>query len=198
MKLQHLVIMAIASILLSGCATTEPLNFSVPNVGVSHKRIDAELKSITVTLARSDEKNGAIFGELGDFDTQIYSPLWQTSLVEALNRMVIFQDDMPKKVNLSVKILKIASLPGLRARIIMEVTARYEIIDRKTGDLIFTQDISSMGTTPDGYSTLDGMPQIRASTNRAVQNNIAAFLLALETVDFQRPMFPAMAGVTKQ
>jgi len=47
---------AILAMLLSGCASAPPLNFSVPNVGVSEQKIDAEMKSLTVTLARPDEK----------------------------------------------------------------------------------------------------------------------------------------------
>ena len=58
MKIQHLLISAIAAVLLSGCGSIPPLNFSVPNVGISQKKIYAEMKSMTVTIARPDEKTG--------------------------------------------------------------------------------------------------------------------------------------------
>ena len=191
MKLQHLFVAAITTILLSGCGSIPPLNFSVPNVGVSQKKIDAEMKSMTVTIARPDEKTG----DLPVGMEQMVPQLWQTALTESLNKMAIFQDDVAKKVNLSVKILKL-NVPGGGFSFTTETTARYEIMDRKTGDLIFTQDISSSGTTPLDYAYL-GIARQRESINRAVQNNITQFLQSLETVDVQKPMFPAKAGAAK-
>ena len=192
MKIQHFFTVAIAAALLSGCgATIPPLNFSVPNVGVSQKKIDAEMKSMTVTIARPDEKTG----DLPVGMEQMVPQLWQTALTEALNKMTIFQDDATKKVNVSVKILKL-NPPGAGASMTTETAARYEIMDRKTGDVIFTQDIASSGTTPFDHSFL-GVARARESINRAVQNNITQFLQALETVDVQKPMFPAKAGGAK-
>ncbi len=192
MKIHHFVTVAIATVLLAGCgATIPPLNFSVPNVGVSQKKIDAEMKSMTVTIARPDEKTG----DLPVGMEQMVPQLWQTALTEALNKMTIFQDDATKKVNVSVKILKL-NPPGAGASMTTETAARYEIMDRKTGDIIFTQDIASSGTTPFDHSFL-GVARARESINRAVQNNITQFLQALETVDVQKPMFPAKAGGAK-
>lgn len=190
MKFQRLFVAAITAVFLSGCAPMPPMNFSVPNVGVSQKKIAAELKSMTVTFARPDEKTGAIPVDIA----HIVPQLWQTALVESLNKMVIFQDDAAKKVNLSVKILKL-DFTGI-ASVTSETSARYEIMDRKTGDLIFTQDITSFGTVPGDYAFM-GAIRLRESINRAVQNNITQFLQALETVDVQKPMFPAKAGVAK-
>jgi hypothetical protein len=192
MTIQHFFTIAVATILLSGCgATIPPLNFSVPNVGVTQKKIDAEMKSMTVTIARPDEKTGDL--PVG-METMV-PQLWQTALTEALNKMTIFQDDATKKVNVSVKILKL-NPPGAGASMTTETAARYEIMDRKTGDVIFTQDIASSGTTPFDHSFL-GVARARESINRAVQNNITQFLQALETVDVQKPMFPAKAGGAK-
>jgi hypothetical protein len=192
MKIQHFFTVAIATVLLSGCgASIPPLNFSVPNVGVSQKKIEAEMKSMTVTIARPDEKTG----DLPVGMEQMVPQLWQTALTEALNKMTIFQDDATKKVNVSVKILKL-NPPGAGASMTTETAARYEITDRKTGDIVFTQDISSSGTTPFDHAFL-GVARARESINRAVQNNITQFLQALETVDVQKPMFPAKAGGAK-
>lgn len=191
MKVQHLFIAAVTAVILSGCGSIPPLNFSVPNVGVSQKKIDAEMKSMTVTIARPDEKTG----DLPVGMEQMIPQLWQTALTESLNKMAIFQDDATKKVNLSVKILKL-NVPGGGFSMTTETAARYEIMDRKTGDLIFTQDISSSGTTPLDYAFM-GIARSRESINRAVQNNITQFLQALETVDVNKPMFPAKVGGTK-
>jgi PBP1b-binding outer membrane lipoprotein LpoB len=205
MKFLQLLIVAIAALVLSGCAQQmPPLNFSVPNVGMTTHKIDAEMKSLTVSVARPDEKTGNLDlkfasldmnGQGGSLGDQMVPQMWQTSLTEALNRMVVFQDDATKKVNLSVKILKL-DVPRAGVSFTSNTTARYEIMDRKTGDLIFSQDIESSGTTPGDFAFL-GMARMRESINRAVQNNITQFLQALETVDVQKPMFPAKLGALK-
>lgn len=189
MKLSSLLAAA-AVVILSGCASAPPMNFSVPNVGVSQKKIDAELKSMTVTIARPDEKTGDL--PMG-MDVKV-PQIWHTSLTEALNKMAIFQDDSLKKVNLSVKILKL-ELPAFGGAMTTSTAARYEISDRKTGDIIFTQDIASSGTTPFDYAFV-GMVRALESVNRAVQNNITQFLQQLETVDVSKPMFPTKVGLS--
>ena len=87
----------------------------------------------------------------------------------------------------SVKIMKLDAQDwrtGLN--MITEVVARYEIIDRTTGDIIFVQDIASSGTALVSL----GAARLQEGINRAVQNNIAQFLLVTETIDLSRPMFP--------
>ena len=192
MKFQHLLFAVVAAVFLSGCATNiPPLNFSVPNVGVSQKKIDAELRSITITMARPEEATG----DLPLMVEQVVPPLLQPAIMEALNKMAIFQDDATKKVSLSVKILH-GYFPTSGLTFISGMSARYEIIDRKTGDLIFTQDITSTGSVPADNSLVFKASQ-RESINRAVQNNIMQFLQALETVDINKPMFPAKRGAAK-
>lgn len=184
MKIRLAITVLFASIFLMGCAASPPMNFSVPNVGVSQKKIDAELKSMTVTLARPDEKSGNLPAGM-----ELSVPqLWHTALTEALNRMAVFQDDASKKVNLSVKILSL-DLPSFGAGMTTITGARYEIMDRKTGDLIYAQDIKASGDVPWDYA-FEGIIRMRESVNRAVQNNITQFLQSLETVDVTKPMFP--------
>jgi len=169
---------------LSGCVPVlPPLNFSVPNVGVTRNKIDAELKSLTVSVARPDEKTGLLPNGI---EHQV-PELWSVAITEALNKMAVFQDDSTKKITISVKILKLA--PQGLSTITTETSARYEIIDRKNGDIIFTSDITSTGVTPGDYAFV-GNVRLRESINRAVQNNISLFLQALDNVDINKPMFP--------
>ncbi|MCC4587071.1 lipoprotein [Xanthomonas sp. NCPPB 1067] len=186
--MKKLLLAAVAVLALAGCASNPPMNFSVPNVGVASKKVDAELKSLTVTLARPDEKTG----ELPAWAEGQIPTLWQSALVEAVNRMVIFRDDAPRKVSLSVKVLKL-DVPSFGASMTTDSAARYELIDRETGAIIYTQDIAASGTVPAGYA-FAGVIRARESVNRSVQNNIAQFLQALETVDASKPMFPAAKG----
>ena len=185
-------------LLSSGCIRTKrlPVNFSAPNIGVSSTKLDAELKSLTISLARPDEAIGKIEVPLvwchGNFcPISLYVGVWKTALEEAFNRMAIFKDDSPKKVSLAVKILKFQTISAFPAA---HTSARYEIIDRSDGSIIFTTDISTSGEGPFklepfaddavGSRSVDGI-------NRSVQKNIIQFLQALETVDMDKPMFPS-------
>lgn len=170
---------------LTGCASNPPLNFSVPNVGVAQRKVDADLRSITVSLARPDEAKG----EMPAAAQHQVPEMWQSALTEALNRMVIFSDSSPRKVNLSVKVLKL-DIPAFGASMKTSTIARYEIIDREDGSIIYTEEIAADGEVPFNYA-FAGVTRARESINRAVQNNIAKFLQSLETVDVNRPMFPA-------
>lgn len=182
--MKNLLVLLSAVFVLSGCQSLPPLNFSVPNVGYSQKKIDAELKSMTVAIARADEKTGDLPAGMESLVPQ----LWQNSMQESINRMSVFTDDSPTKINIAVKILKL-DIPGAGFEFETSTSARYEIINRKNGDIIFTQDISSTGVVPVGYAFM-GLVRQRESINRAVQNNITQFLQVLETIDLAKPMFP--------
>lgn len=138
---------AIIAVSLAGCTTNPPLNFSVPNVGVSSKKIDGELKSLTVTLARPDEAKGKIPAQAQHEVPQ----MWQNALTEALNKMAVFRDDAPVKLSLSVKILAI-DIPSFGASMTTKTIARYELIDRATGSIVYTQDVSASGEVPFNYA----------------------------------------------
>lgn len=173
-------------LVLTGCQAPPPLNFSVPEVGVSTKKIDAEVRAITVTLARPDEAKGEM-----PMGIEGITNFWKESLQEALDRMAIFKDDAAQKLSIQVKILAF-NTPNFGASMSSTSIARYEIIDRATGDIIHTQDISAEGTVPFNHAFM-GITRARESINRAAQNNIKLFLLALETVDVSKPMFPVSA-----
>lgn len=165
-----------------------PLNFSVPNVGYSTHKLDAELRSMTVTIARPDEATGKLPAGMETTVPQ----LWQTSLQESLNKMAIFKDDAHEKVNLSVKVLKLDP-PSFGAAMTTEVEARYELQNRENGDIIYSQTIASTGTVSATYAFV-GVVRMRESINRAVQNNVSQFLQALETVNLDKPMFPTKSA----
>ena len=173
-----------------GCASLPPVNFSVPNIGVSSTKLDAELKSLTVSIARPDEDAGEIDPGIG-----IHTGSWKTALEEAFNKMAIFKDDSPRKVTLAVKILKFDT-PSFGAGMTTHTSARYEIIDRSDGSIIFTTDISTSGEGPFKFDPFCDVgcalgTRVVDGLNRSVQKNIIQFLQALETVDMDKPMFPS-------
>jgi len=183
MRIRRLIIVAVLAG-LAGCQSLPPLNFSVPNVGYSQKKIDAELKSLTVTVARPDEKKGDL-----PAGVETITQYWQTAMTEGLNKMAIFRDDAPEKVNISAKILAVDA-PSFGIAMETKTIARYEIIDRANGDIIYTRDIEAIGHVPGDYA-FAGFIRVRESVNRSVQNNIAQFLQDLDSVDLSKPMFPA-------
>lgn len=192
---------AVLAAVLAGCAQPQvpPLNFSVPNVGLSARPLDAEIRSLTVTIGRPDEQVGRVDWEyIDDTGGGAITAAWQNAMQEALDRTLIFRDGGLKKVSLAVKILRLELLMELFSyETTVETVARYEVIDRTNGDIMYTQEIAASGVVPFGYEgfTLDAEyaseVRIRESVNRAVQNNISLFLQAAETIDVTRPMFPA-------
>lgn len=176
---------------LSGCASNPPLNFSVPDVGVSQRKIEADMRSLTVTLARPDEAKGKLPAAAQHEVPQ----MWENALTEALNRLAIFDDNAVRKVSLSVKILEL-DVPAFGASMTTTTTARYEIIDRNDGSIIYTQDVTADGVVPMGHS-FAGIVRARESINRSAQNNIAQFLQALQTVDVTKPMFPSSRSASQ-
>ena len=194
---------AVLGAVLVGCAQPQlaPLNFSVPNIGLSARPLDAEIRSLTVTLGRPDEQVGLIDWEFIDVTGGgAITAAWQIAMQEALDRTLIFRDGGSKKVSVAVKILKLEISRGfaLTERSV-ETVARYEVIDRTNGDIVYTQEIAAFGVVPIDFASelmmMDadyaGQLGIREGVNRAVQNNISLFLQAAETIDLTRPMFPA-------
>ena len=176
--------LAVVLVALSACGPALPsLNFSVPNVGASSHRLEAEVRSLTVTLARPDEATGNILAGAEEL-----LPLWKDSLEDALNRMAIFKDDGPMKLSFSVKVRKL-NVPPWGASVESAVGARYELIDRNSGSVVFSTDVESTGHVEATYAFMGTTRSIEA-INRAVQNNILQFLQQLETVDLGKPMYP--------
>lgn len=186
---KHILVVLLA-VFLAGCASNPPLNFSVPDVGFTQRKIDADMRSLTVSLARPDEAKGKIPAAAQHEVPQ----MWEAALTEALNRMAIFSDNAERKVSLSVKVLEL-DVPSFGASMTTTTTARYELIDRRDGSIIYTQDVAASGVVPAGYA-FAGIIRARESINRSVQNNISQFLQALETVDVSRPMFPSPSDAT--
>ena len=103
--------------------------------------------------------------------------------------MVVFRDDAMRKVNLMVKITRFEPAES-GIDMVANAEARYDIVDRSNGDIIYSQNVSTSGKMTMGEN-INGLARIIEATNIAVRNNIATFLQSLETVDMSKPMFPA-------
>lgn len=159
----------VGGLLLGACTQgVPPLNFSVPSVQASARKVPAEMRSITVALARAEEQE-TVFQP----GQETLTPLWKTALEEALNNSAAFQDDAPTKVSVAVKILKV-DVPGVGITFPVTTAALYQVVNRANGAVLYSERIETVGTTPSNFAFL-GLARARESVNRSVQANISRF-----------------------
>ena len=127
MKLRNCGATLILGLALSGCSVPA-LNFTPASLPETVQRQDAALVSTNVTVASKEEATGKLNTAGAEADV---AALWKSTLEDALIRMAVFKDDSPRKLSLIVKILELdlRSL-GFNAR----TTARYQLVDRNTGE----------------------------------------------------------------
>jgi len=155
------------------------LNFSVPDISPSARKVPAEVKSITVALARANEQE-TVFQP----GQETLTPIWKVGLEEALNAAAIFRDDSSTKVAIAVKILKV-NVPALGGDFTVTAAALYQVTDRATGSTLYSERLETTGTTPLGFAFL-GLARAREAVNRAVQANIAKFIATVPNMTVPR------------
>ncbi|WP_082461599.1 UDP-N-acetylglucosamine acyltransferase [Pseudomonas sp. FH1] len=170
----RVVVLVMFALLTAGCASAPPLNFSVQGLGVSNSKIDADLRSISVSFAGPNEARGEI-----PSSGEEVPGYWESALSEGVNRISVFDDDSPQKVNIFVKVTEL-DIAGGGFEMTTEARATYQVVSRKSGKVLYERDISTVGSVPASYAFL-GSTRIKESINRAVQKNIRAFLDALST-----------------
>lgn len=162
----------------SGCAE-QPLNFTPSNVQPSATKIDVALVKVNVAL---DSTPGNTLKkkrlDASGFEAQL-AQLWQSSLDDTLARTAIFNDDAKRRANLSVRILRLAQ-PKIGLAMHTGTVARYELIDRSSGQTIYSTEIESDGRVGGGYA-MTATTRARESINRSIQNNITQFIEKLKT-----------------
>jgi len=92
----------------------------------------------------------------------------------------VFQDDVDRNITISVRINHF-DIPAAGFAMTSDCGAIYEIMDRSNGEIIFSTDIRSSGTTPMDYAFM-GVTRVQESMNRCARNNIAGFLNDLNEV----------------
>ena len=167
-------------LLLGGCTSVPPVDFTVQDVGPVSNRKNADLKSLTVGFAPQSQQSKV------EANASI-PPVWKEGLQDAINRSLLFRDDGERKVNLSVRITEF-DIPSAGVSMKTKVSAIYEIVDRGTGDLLFAEKVTSEGVVPFDYAFV-GVVRMVESWNRAVRNNIADFLNLLEQADISKPLY---------
>ena len=169
---KSILFILLSSILISSCNSMPPLDMtlsSVPDV----KRQSVELKSISVGYVA---KTRGI-----TLDTNhLVPPAWESALKDAINRSLVFQDDVDRNITISVRINHF-DIPAAGFAMTSDCGAIYEIMDRSNGEIIFSTEIRSSGTTPMDYAFM-GVTRVQESMNRCARNNIAGFLNDLNEV----------------
>lgn len=191
--MKHFYIILGSALLLTGCASVPPLDFSPTNVGLSRVKQDAALVSTSVTLASKADRKGPI--DVAGAENDITS-MWKTALDDTILRMAIFRDASPNKLSLSVRVLKV-DMPGAGFAMTTRTIARYELINRNTGDIVFATEVETDGKVPMSDNFV-GAIRARNSLSLSVQNNIGSFLQQLESADLRKPMFPSQQQVEQK
>ncbi len=179
------IYLAFIVLILSGCATPSPLEFRPDYLGKSSKRIQAELKSVSVRTAPKNLQTGdvnwfKIENTIGDQFVQTSTgtgiPItkqWESALVDSLNEILIFRDSAARKLSLTVDIQKI-EMRGLAA-IDFDVDARYRLVDRETGEDAYSKTIRSRGSASSNEAFV-GAVRSRLAFVRSIKANIQQFI----------------------
>ncbi|MFS1291999.1 UDP-N-acetylglucosamine acyltransferase [Pseudomonas piscis] len=168
----RVLIGALAIAFLAGCASPPPLNFSVQGLQMSTNKIDADLRSMSVSFASPNEARGEI-----PSNGEEVPRLWESALREGVDRVSVFNDDSSQKVNIFVKITEL-DIAGGGVTMTSKARATYQIVNRKSGKVVYERDVASIGSVPGTYA-FSGATRIKESINRAVQENIRVFLEAI-------------------
>lgn len=185
MKFNYKTLAVLISIvvMLGGCATQVPtLNFTPANIFPNEKKVDAELKGITISIAQEEERLGETqVGFFGNIYEQSFRTALKTALEEAIARSAAFNDLSNRKVSLMAKVMKFQS-PSAGINFDTDMIIRYELIDRSTGQLVFFRDVSSHGSVPGDYAFL-GATRYTEARNRCVRDNVRQLIDTFEEIE---------------
>ena len=173
MKKQNIILTFFSVIILVGCTTMPPADFTVENIP-SVERKNVELVSITVGYV--PQTRGVTL------DTNhLVPPAWEMALQDAVNRSLIFKDDQERKITISVRIDHF-DLPAAGFAMVSDCGAVYEITDRSSGETVFSERIYTSGRVPLDYA-FAGIYRAQESINRCARANILGFFSALDGSD---------------
>ena len=187
-----LLAVGVAAVVLAGCAAPAPMEFNIENPVKADKRVDVELKTITVKTAPKEQQlkeidwffvENAVGHQFIVTSTGTGIPVtrqWESALRDAIDQSYLFKDDAKRKVSLLVSVKKI-DMTGL-ASVTSDVVAEYRIVDRETGRDLYRKDISFKGVAKTSEAFV-GAVRSRLSFVRAIKGNIQAFIDDLKSAD---------------
>jgi len=159
------------------------MEFTPTDVVPTTRKIDADLRSITITIAEAKEQKGEVqVGFGGNVYEQSFKQAFKTALEEGLARSAIFSDLSSRKVSLAARVLRFQS-PKMSARFKTEMIVRYEILDRNSGSVIYSNEVASTGEVSMNYAFL-GAARWAEARNITVRQNVKNLIADLETNQF--------------
>jgi hypothetical protein len=164
---------------VSGCAIQTPtLNFTPEDILPTGGKINAELKTINVSVAKDDERLGDTqVGFGGNSYEQSFRQSLKEALEESIAKSAVFNDLSTNKLSLTAKVMKFQTSP-VGINFDTDLIIRYQLLDRATGKLMFTRDIASTGRVPGDYAFM-GSTRHAEARNVAVRENIKQFIGSL-------------------
>lgn len=164
----------IASVLiafsLTACSSPPEFNAVPQTVPQSQIKVDAQLDEVTVAIAPLDAQQGYMAP-----GTAALIPLWQSGIVDALDRSNVFTAGSPNRVNVEVSIIRLDNVQNNDLSITTTAVAAYRIVDAKTQEVLWVRGISSSSIVSFQEMTTE-TTRARISLNRAIQNNILQFV----------------------
>ncbi|MBV7434479.1 hypothetical protein KRX19_05500 [Cardiobacteriaceae bacterium TAE3-ERU3] len=178
------ILLVVGFLVMAGCNSVPPLNFNPNEEDIQvekTQRLDASLKTITVSTAKRDEQLGKIdVGIAGNVNDGSLKGEFKSALEEASIRSRLFSDMSDRGVSIFAKIMKLQTPQFGSNNFPTDVIVRYEIMDRTTDEIIYDQQIKSHGEVPFGYSMIGGRRYIEAR-NIAMRRNIVNFINDLKS-----------------
>ena len=173
---QRVVFPALLALSLSSCTNSPSLNFVPEQVTPSAHKINAELKSVIVSVAKDEDRKGDV--KVGYYhNDQSFKLALKDALDESLVKSALFDDLSSNKVTLTAEVLKFQA-PVMSLHYKTKVIIRYQLVDRATGNTVFTRDIETAQSVPANYSYRSSFRSTEAR-NLAVSENIQLFIASL-------------------
>ena len=164
--------------LVTGCTQVPPMDFAPADVLPAGHKVDLGIKDISIAFGKKEERLGNIeVGFGGNQYEASFKQSFEDALQEALIKSAIFSDLAEDRALLVAKVLELDS-PEMGINFTTDFTVRYQLLSTSTGELLFTRDISSVGSVEMEYSLLGAARYIEAR-NVAVRDNILLFLDSL-------------------
>lgn len=157
----------VLTLFLVACAKPiKPIAFEPTGIKQAAKTHAFELKFVDVSYA----KNSIIENEA--LLLPYFILLWKEAVQSSLHKSKVFSDEEDRKVTVRVKIKKFwLSMNSNSSKHSMEVEARYEVVRRSSGIVLYEETIKSDNSG--GYSSLLTLTK---TWNKAVQSNILRFI----------------------
>lgn len=154
--------------LFSGCSMKSDFNVNLPKDYKIKQQLNYKPSYINVQIASEKEKTG----DLDIFETN-FTTLFEDSLKKVFKETKIFNDDSDNNIKIKVLVLKIDG-PAVGFSMTVYADVLYTIQD-KNANVIYTKTISTAGVAGAGEAFM-GIERYSIANNRAVQNNIKAFI----------------------